>query len=71
MKKLTRMFVKKDELQVSIEKAKKEDVLKVKEYLKKSEYVNPCKLRNGEMINSGRIVFYTQRYTQKIGYSPV
>ena len=66
-----RLLKKQNELEAIVEKAKKEDELKVKEHSTKSEYVNPCKLRNGGMINSGRIVFYTQRYIQKIGYSPV
>ncbi len=61
MKKLTSIFAKKDELEVFVEKARKEDELKIKEYPNRSEYVNPCKLRNGGMINSEKVAFYIQR----------
>ena len=61
MKKITKLFTKQDELDLSIEEAKKDDASKAKTHANRSRYINPCKLKNGGMINPEKVAFYLPR----------
>ncbi len=70
MQKIVRLVIGKDEkyrFQLFLEKVKRNEELRAKENAKRTNYINPCKLRIGCLVNPER----TFTILQPADYCPV